>query len=306
MGLRLKQGDRELFTALAEYRMLAVSQVAALLERNNRATRRRLQALEAAGLVRSTPSGFGHGAGRPESIVSLAGRGIEVLRQEGTLDSSVPDDQVGALKPHAMEHQLLVNWFRAHLVKASRVDSRVTMRFMAPTSPFLHRDADDRPLIFDRISIGKASERPVGFIPDGVSSIAHAERDRTLLLFLEADMGTESVASPNRSARDVRQKIVNYQAYFRSGSYKRYEKTWGCTFNGFRLLFLVNGQTRFEALCRLVRQMPPSDLIWLTERVRMFEHGVAAKIWTRGGHADSAPQSILGSELSFRAPILQR
>jgi hypothetical protein len=180
------------------------------------------------------------------------------------------------------------------------------MRFLAPDSPFLHRDAEGHPLIFDRVTTGKSSERPVGLIPDGVLSITHSERDKALLCFLEVDRGTESVGSPKHGSRYFSEKIVNYQAYFRSGKYKRYEKTWKCRFNGFRLLILVNTRTRLASLSRLAQQMPPCDFVWLTEQKRMFEQGIPAEIWCRGGHPDTALQSILGTELSFRCPILEK
>ena len=75
------------------------------------------------------------------------------------------------------------------------------------------------------------------FIPDGVFTITNAELKKSLLFFLEVDMGTETVASPKRDLKDIRQKIVNYQALFRTGQYKRYEKILKADVNGFRFCF---------------------------------------------------------------------
>jgi hypothetical protein len=140
-------------------------------------------------------------------------------------------------------------------------------------------------------------------IPDGVFSITHREiGGKTLLFFLEVDMGTETIASMDRVSKDIRRKVSNYQELFRSGTYKRYESVLKSKLNGFRLLFLANSEARLISLCRLAREMPPSDFIWLTDQGRMFSHGLAAKIWTRGGRNENPPQSILGPGLACELP----
>lgn len=176
------------------------------------------------------------------------------------------------------------------------------VRFRAPTSPFLKRGPGDKAPPADHIVLEDRKGRRVDFTPDGVFMVTDNEQSKALLFFLEVDRGTESVASATQSRRDIRQKIVNYQTYFRSGGYKRYEETWGCEFNGFRLLFLVNTRVRHAALCRLIREMPPSGFVWLAEQEKMFELGVSGDIWSRGGRIDRPPQSILGT-LSFPSPI---
>jgi len=117
------------------------------------------------------------------------------------------------------------------------------------------------------------------------------------------DMGTESLASANPGTCSVLQKIRAYQWLFRSGTYKRYEVAWGCRLTGFRVLFVVNTPVRLVGLCRLVQQSPPSDFIWLTDQDRLFEHGIGADIWVRGGHIDDRPESILGLTLGRPTPI---
>ena len=118
-------------------------------------------------------------------------------------------------------------------------------------------------------------------------------------------MGTETIASQDRRPNDIRQKILNYQTLFRTDEYKRYEGLFDFRLNGFRLLFLVNSPARLISLCRLVREMPPSDFIWLTEQQQMFSHGLSARIWARGGRNEDLPQSILGPELACELPLLE-
>ena len=158
----------------------------------------------------------------------------------------------------------------------------------------------------ERIPVDSNREKFIEFIPDGVFSITNnaAEPKKTLLFFLEVDMGTETIASMDRNFKDVRQKIINYQALFHSGCYKRYERVFDIKLNGFRLLFLANTPVRFIALCRLAKAMPPSDFVWLTDQERMFSGGVSADIWARGGRHDEPLQSILGPKLSRKATVV--
>ena len=101
---------------------------------------------------------------------------------------------------------------------------------------------------------------------------------------------------------DIRQKIINYQWYFESERYKRYEEVFKCNLLGFRLLFLTNTYSRLVALCKLVREMSPTNFVWLTECSRLFPEGVSAKIWAVGGDLDGTQGSILGS-LCCVAPL---
>ena len=64
-------------------------------------------------------------------------------------------------------------------------------------------------------------------IPDGIFTIWHKGMGKGLFFFLEVDMDTEPVASLDRSPKDIRQKILNYQVIFRKGHYKTFrEKFW--------------------------------------------------------------------------------
>jgi hypothetical protein len=99
-------------------------------------------------------------------------------------------------------------------------------------------------------------------------------------------------------------EVMTYQTTFRSGYYKRFEDIFNFKFHGFRLLFLTNSPARSTSLSRLVQEMPPSDFIWLTNQEKMFSDGLSAEIWARGGKTDRPPQSIIGSDLSVRAPLI--
>ena len=173
-------------------------------------------------------------------------------------------------------------------------------------SPGFHSSAPAsgyRPPLLERVHTKKSQKEVIEFIPDGVFSIRNEEISKTLLFFIEVDMGTETIASMDRETKDIRQKILNFQTLFHSSHYKRYEHIFDSKLNGFRLLFLTNTISRKAALCRLVREMPPSDFIWLTDQERMFSQGASAQIWARGGRYDDPPQSILGPMLACETPV---
>lgn len=304
MARRLKKDDLKVLSSLAEHRVLTASQVAAIFLKSKQVIRRRMRKLEEAKLVLADVRGFGRSRGRPEKVFSMSEHGVDLLRKEGLLPPTAPIDKVTAEKLCCVDHQLLVNWFRIHLVNVERVLPRLKVEFLSPDSPFQEQNSDGLPLVFDRVVLQSAPGKATGFTPDGVFSITDKDRPMTLLFFLEVDLGTETIASPKREPSDVRQKILNYQEYFRSGRYKRYEEIFSCSLNGFRLLFLANTTGRLAALCRLVQEIPPSDFIWLTDQERMFARGVSADIWARGGRSQAPLQSILGTRLACQAPIL--
>ena len=304
MAAKLNQNYRLVLEAIAEYRVLTVNQLATVVSCNRQVGRRYLKALEEAGLVQLSLRGIGRGRGRPERVASLTDQGVDLLRSEGVFTWEVPHHHVTAETLRNLEHQILLNWFRVHLVHVEKHMPKSWIRFLASTSPFLRRDSKERSMIFDSAPIAGGSDEMVGFTPDGVWSLTDRECGQTVLFFLEVDMGTESIISPQHNMQDIQQKVLNYSSYFDSNRYKRYEQTWGCELKGFRLLFLTHTITRLTALCNLAREMPETDFVWLTEQSRLFELGVSGDIWARGGHVDIPCESVFGSLLcSMPIPV---
>ena len=145
--------------------------------------------------------------------------------------------------------------------------------------------------------------RKDGLVPDLVFRIRSAEERKSLLFFLEVDMGTETVASPKRTPKDFREKVGKYREQFRSGNYKSFQPVWKATFRGFRLLVLANSLARCEALCSLVREMRPSDFVWLVPESLLAGRGLSDAIWARGGRTDRPAESILGKQMSKTDPL---
>lgn len=298
----LTSTDLELITLIAEHRVLATGQLARLCGKDAHRIRRAVVGLEKMGLVAVSQGGVGLGRdrGRPEKVLSLAPIAVELLKAQGHLDTTTPVDQVTATGMPHTKHQLLLNWFRVILAEMERCRPQFNVRFLAGNSPLTPRRPDGRELIYEEASSTEPGKRTVAFIPDGVFWITHRDRQMTLLFFLEVDMGTEPIETGRSGGRDIRQKILNYQSYFHMHRYERYEQATGARLKGFRVLFLAHTAWRLAALCRLVRETPPSDFIWLTDQIRMFAQGLQAPIWARGGRIDSPLESILGREVPAR------
>ena len=302
MSFRLKEKDCETLKNIAEYRILSVSQIAAMFHKNRQVVRRRLRELEEKGLIEVASYEFGRGCGRPEKSMSLTKCGVDLLKDKGLLCHEVPYEKVLVGSSFCINHQLLMNWFRIHLNQIERVLPRITVKFLAHNSPFLPKGPNDRIFITDYSPVPDSGEQGVKFTPDGVFGTCDSIKKYTCLFFLEVDCGTETLASPKRDMSDIRQKIINYQWYFETEGYKRYEEVFKRKLVGFRLLFLTHSYGRLVALCKLTREIFPTEFVWLTECSRLFPEGVSAKIWAIGGDLNGPQDSLLGS-LCCKAPL---
>ena len=202
-------------------------------------------------------------------------------------------------------HQLLLNWFRAHLAYALDKMPDLSTEFLSCNSPFA-LDAENRyPILRDSIEIPdreNSNSYSRTFIPDSVFIITSKALALSLLFFLEVDMGTETAASPSMKLDDLRSKILCYQAYYDQEKFKRFASLWQIPLNGFRLLFLAHSEQRHQEICALVRVMTAANFVWVSDQESLFREGATGDIWARGGHIDDRPESILG-DLSCKMPI---
>jgi len=297
------KGDIPLLSHIAEYKFLTVKQLVALGQRPTQGIRRRLRILAELGLVAMSERGFGHGPGRREYIIIVTEKGMELLRDKRLISEHAA--YVTDKTPNSifLEHDLLVNWFFIHLLQIGRDNPHLKIQHLTTSSHSLQEGNADKPLLMERFAVDSIPDEIVTMIPDGVFIITNEESEKSLLFFLEVDMGTETLQSTKLNPGDVRQKIINYQYLLLGNQYKRYEKIFNTDLNGFRLLFLANKLGRMKAICDLVQRMPPSDFIWVTDQEQMFSHGISAKIWAKGGREDRKTESILGPKLAFECRV---
>ena len=295
--------DVRILSYIAEYKFLSVKQISALTRRSSQVIRRRLRHFSDEGLTFSNERGIGNGPGRREHIVILTQTGINFLNDRGILSRHAIYTTNKAIDSLFIDHDLMLNWFFIHLIQMSRDNPRFSTQHLTTSSHQLKDGNTDHPLLMEQFSTDDNSQEKISMIPDGVFTITDTTTDKSLLFYIEVDMGTETLVNSDQSPGDIRQKIINYQTLFAHSRYKRYEKIFNAKFNGFRLLFVTNTKARMKALCNLTQGMPPKGFIWVTEFNRVFSKGISAPIWARGGQHDNPPESILGSTLAFESTV---
>ena len=297
MPTTLNKNDINLLEIITEHRFLTIEQIGWVAQRPKQSVYRRVQCLIKQELLTPAKKEIGQDFGRPKTLIELTELGADLLQDKGLLSPDIPHEHVTGSNIHCPGHQMLMNWFRIYFKYAEKIIPSMRTRFLAHNSPFLPRDSTGRVIIADKTPALDNHDSPkIRFIPDGVLSITDTTRNLTVLLFLEIDCGTETLASPKRDMTDIRQKIINYQSYFLSERYKRYEQLWNCRLRGFQLLFLTNSQGRLRSLCRLVQEMGPEDtcFVYLTEQSCFFSQGVTSDIWARAGNLTGLQESLFG------------
>jgi hypothetical protein len=293
---RLNRKDLQLMAMIAEHKVLSLEQIALAHGRSKDAVGRRLNQIQQEGNLTSHTRGFGRGRGRPEKLVSVSSEGVRILRDKGMLPPGMSNEEVLFTESDKTDHLLLLNWLLVHLAVLRREVTFLSVNHVSSVLARATLDNDGLPLIHSQVRL-PGTDKPVVFEPDAVFSIHHKESGKSLLFSLEVDRGTQDLANPDRSSGDIRQKILCYRQHFEQGGYKKYERLWSATFNGFRLLFLTDSYPRLVNLCKLVRDMPPCDFVWLSEQQELLQKGLHGPIWVRGGDENKPRQSIFGSQV---------
>jgi len=292
MKWQISKRDVQILITLADYEILTVSQLATLFFPSRQMTRKKIRELRSRDLVELRSPGIGSTQGRPESLVALTSDGFRVVRRsKDDGDNPVPSRPV-TVHSHDTAHHIVINWLRIHVDHMGHQLQGLSAHFAPPSlQSDVYRFAVDPP-------------KPLaGIIPDGIFSITHAESNKSLLFFLEVDMGTETLSSRSTRTKDIRRKILSYQEIFRSLRYKQLEDHFELSFRGFRTLFVANHESRLQQLSRLVKSITSSEFVWLTSIESVFNRGISASIWTKGGDVDAGSHSLLGRSMTTDCPI---
>jgi len=286
--MKITENSYEILTQLVECQILTTTQLSIFNQRSRQVIRRNIRKLESDGFIASKKQGYGQGQGRPEKILFVTEKGMALLKDKGFLSDHATFAAKNSTDSNLIDHRMLTNWFHLHLIHMSEAIPQLSAIFLYPNSNSLK----EKSKIFLKEFIKlEGSIENLKFYPDGVFSLKYQDNNnkKSLLFFLEVDMGTETLAGKNRNPNNIRQKVLNYQALFRSEQYKRYNRIFNSNLNGFRLLFLTNTYSRMVSICNIIREMPPSDFIWVANQEKMFSHGLSAEIWARGGKKNIPP-----------------
>lgn len=295
--VRLAKNDIALLSSIHEYHVVTIRQLSAIDRRSCQVIRRRIRSLEGQGLLVKKPFGYGMSQGRPEEIVFLSRQSVESLSIKGIVPT--PDARCQDIKSDTIDHKLLLNWFRIHMVQIDRVIPDLSVISLSPW----HCLTKHKSLFTINLPAKQKRGQQNDFIPDGIFIVKDNTSGKALLFFLEVDMNTESMASKRNNTNNIQHKIFCYQEIYRNGNYKFLEEMIKSNLQGFRLLFLTSTETRVAALCRFIQKVQNSDFIWLTNQARMFDHGLSANIWVRGAKYENPRESILGPKYASDSPL---
>lgn len=293
--MRIDRRDLQLLTTIADYRVVTIKQLVAIENRDPKTAHRRITALAEAKLLIPGNRTTRAERGRPEKHVSIAPAGYAALRGAGVFMAKVTERDVTLAGLPQVEHQLLLNWVRICWMQVSSLQPVLRGRFVSHSSPMRiagttnpDGDAASVPLVI-------RDKRGGRLTPDAVATITDGERNKTVLFFLEVDMGTEPFDSPDERRSTIVQKVRKYQDCFKTERYRDYESVWNCAFRGFRTLFVTSTKTGASLLASNLAAVRPRDFIWVTSQDDLLERGIGAPIWIRGGRTECPTVSILGS-----------
>ena len=298
--LQVTGSDLDLLVNLAECRFLTTAQMAALLNRNDKALSRRLRALKTGDIVRSTRQSSRGIPGSPPHVWCIGEAGLAHLKAGGRAQKDAAFDLFAARQIDCVGHELLVSEFRVQSAQLPAVVPALASRFLTSRSWALQTPGTHpAPRLYEPAD--PETQGTTEFVPDGVLLLRHAERGKALLFFLEVDMGTEPLRSP-RSGVDLDTKIRNYRHFFAAGKYRRYEALAGSPLKGFRLLVVCGNTARLARLLPLARRSGPCDFVWATDCDRMIRAGIWGPIWHKASHDGPQSESILGGIAPASSP----
>jgi len=156
-------------------------------------------------------------------------------------------------------HQLLLNRFRFEL---TQLLPNLSLDFRTETS-LLH------PTI--QLPTPQSPNSP-HFVPD--ATLIASNGTQKLLHFVEIDCGTESLRSHKHYHQSLLHKLDSYRIH--RGLNKSNFLGDDQSFNGYRVLFVTDSQTRYNAICELVTSERWCDFIWVADISDLNQ-------WARGG-----------------------
>jgi hypothetical protein len=190
----------DLLVDIADYRIISLSQIGYLHFSGKRSARRRMQQLERDGIVVVLPGPTARGGGRPEKVYDVSRRGLDLINSERPNSPQLGFDQVcGEKLGHQTGHELLLNWCRVHLIHLTRQLPRVEHRLLSSNSALALDEESGLCIVSDNVS-GPEDDASVGLTPNAAFVLTDAQLPKSVLFFLQVDMGTQFTVRNTQSA----------------------------------------------------------------------------------------------------------
>ena len=296
---QVRPQDIEIVRLLLDWRIMTLQQLAWTSGHNLDSIRKRLDEMIADGIVQRLTSIFDGRMGRPQKTFAATEKTGAWLQEQGC-------DLQKALElpaPTLYRHTLLVNDVLTQLPRLMRVLPEIQFRWAIPATPGVktRRPGGANPALGVKgPELGRPGQQ--WWVPDALFTLHHTGLNRTLLLYLEADCGTEALVSNSADQTAIQDKLLGYREHLRKKTYQALATDWQMEFNGFRLLIVASSAPRLNNLCALVQQTEGCDFVWLTTQQQLRIQGLHGRIWMPHGQTFSA--SILGSQYERAAAAL--
>lgn len=285
--------DVDVLLSLQEHRYLSVSQIRALHFPSQQTANRRVRALDGADYI-----SIFRAPGFDERVVTLSEKGALLVAEQ----LSVPLSELGWNKKreqpkdyYFLKHFLAVTDFRIALAEACRrTEDLQLVGFIPEYEGETTAKGGIRKRIRDVVSDAGRGGSKITHTPDGVFALKKGQK--TALLFLEVDRGTEVLADEERGfAKTIR----FYLHYLRSSGYQRYVKEFGVfePFRAFRVLVVTTSKKRLANMRRLGGNIDfepahAKRFIWLSHREAVNADTILTPIWTALAPSDERRYGI--------------
>jgi len=253
--MKITNRKKKILTAVS-YNIYGLSQLAEIYFTNKKKAAEAMKKLFDTGLVNRTFNPMHNSKGKPEYLYFLAGKGKKELERNFGVRV---DATINPLRNvFSIPHRLLISDF--HVSSACNAPDGFKARFLYPKQVHL------------------TAELMNGLISDGIFTVERQETGKQLLHFLEADMGSESIAG--RSAYSLEHKLGKYAECFDSINIQEgINSALGYEFQGFRVLVVAESVTRIENIKALTKKLK-AEFVWFALGWDIREKRIYKRVWS--------------------------
>ena len=130
-------------------------------------------------------------------------------------------------------------------------------------------------------------------IPDGVMCMENPSRKKRALFFIEVDLGSEKITTTKKDQYSLLKKMLVYREWLKEKNHRAYCKYFDYDFKGFRVLVIMNNQTRIKKLRDELTKKNIKKFIYFAEQSAIMPQAIFEYIWCKTDVADKRSYSII-------------
>ena len=130
-------------------------------------------------------------------------------------------------------------------------------------------------------------------IPDGVMCMENPGRQKRALFFIEVDLGSEKITTTKKDQYSLMKKMLVYKEWLQEKNHSVYGNYFSYDFKGFRVLVIMNNQTRIRKLRKELCKNNIRKFIYITEQTEIKSESILKHIWQIPGTDNKNGYSII-------------